>query len=139
MYDTQPAHVGPWRPRKHFLTRVPKFDGQPGGEEEQCARALDGLAEVRHWVRNVARHPGSFRLPLAGGFFYPDFVAVLHDGRLLVVEYKGALTAQLHDTAEKRAVGLLWERAGGGLFVIVEHPDEAGRDMLSQLEAKLAE
>jgi len=47
--------------------------------------------EVKRWVRNIANNPKcSFWLPLAGGRFYPDFVAELEDGRRLVVEHKGA-------------------------------------------------
>jgi hypothetical protein len=40
-------------------------------------------------------------LPLATGRFYPDFVAHLTDGGMLVVEYK---SAQLHEPL-KRDVG----------------------------------
>jgi hypothetical protein len=32
---------------------------------------------------------GTFRLPTAAGTFYPDFVAELEHGRVLIVEYKG--------------------------------------------------
>jgi hypothetical protein len=46
-------------------------------------------------------------LPLASGFFYPDFVAKLKDGRIFVVEYKGEHLAGSgnDDTNEKRLVG----------------------------------
>jgi type III restriction enzyme len=76
-----------------------------------------------------AMHPGSrsrnsFRLPVASGNFYPDFVAKLKDGRIFVVEYKGALLAGSgnDDTNEKRAIGEKWQRASGdeGLFAIIE-------------------
>ena len=51
---------------------------------------LDSLNDkVELWIRNVAKHVNSFWLPLASGFFYPDFVAKLKDGRILSVEYKG--------------------------------------------------
>lgn len=47
---------------------------------------------------------------------------MLEDDRLLVVEYGGAQIAQGRDTAEKRAVGELWERKseGKGVFVLAE-------------------
>ncbi|MBP8271028.1 MAG: hypothetical protein KAX42_04055 [Sphaerotilus sp.] len=39
-------------------------------------------SRVRHWVRNVERDERfSFWLPTATGYFYPDFVAELVDGR----------------------------------------------------------
>jgi type III restriction enzyme len=91
-------------------------------------------------MRNVARHPQSFWLPTASDKFYPDFVGQLTDGRLFVVEYKGALLAGagVDDTNEKRTIGRLWEnRSGGkGIFLVVEK-DVAGRDMRAQMLDKL--
>jgi len=124
MYWDQRRYRGRWRPAKHYLgpDRVPRFDGTEDGEEVQCAQALDSLPRVRYWIRNVAGHPASLWLPTAKGRFYPDFVALLEDGRLFVVEYKGAMLAEGTDTREKRMVGALWERAsqGWGLFLMVE-------------------
>ena len=139
MYRDQRRYRGRWRPRRHFLgaDQVPAFDGVEDGEEMQCAQAIDSLPGVRHWVRNVARHPASFSLPVVAGRFYPDFVALLNDGRLLVVEYKGALLADGPDTAEKRTIGVLWERASGGrcLFVMAEKTVD-GKDVRRQLMEK---
>jgi hypothetical protein len=104
--------------------------------ETQCAIALESLSEVEFWLRNVAQHKNSFRLPLASGNFYPDFVAKLKDGRIFVVEYKGEHLAGSgnDDTNEKRVVGALWEKASGGrgLFAMIER-EVAGRDMRGQL------
>ena len=82
----------------------------------------------------MARHRASFWLPTATDKFYPDFVAQLEDGRLIVIEYKGAHIADNSDTAEKRAIGELWQRAsnGKGVFVLVEKSVN-GRDMRQQL------
>jgi type III restriction enzyme len=76
----------------------------------------------------------SFWLPTATDKFYPDFVGETDDGRVLVVEYKGAHIADSVDTAEKRAIGQLWARNSGGkgLFVVVEKNID-GRDMRTQL------
>ena len=135
MYQDQRRYRGRWKPGTHFLgpDHVPAFDGVEGGEELQCAEAIDRLPGVKYWLRNVARHPESFRLPLAAGWFYPDFVALLEDGRLFVIEYKGALRDPL-DTAEKRTIGELWERKskGAGLFSVVEKSVN-GKDMRRQL------
>ena len=136
MYQGERRHRGHWKPNKHFLGphAVPAFDGADDGEEIQCAQTLDGLPQVKFWVRNVSRHPASFWLPTATDKFYPDFVAQLEDGRLLVVEYKGARDADSTDTAEKRAIGELWQRAsnGKGVFVVVEWSVN-GKDMRQQL------
>lgn len=72
----------------------------------------------------------------ASGFFYPDFVAKLKDGRIFVVEYKGELLAGSgnDDTNEKRQIGALWEKAsaGEGLFAVIEK-EVGGLDMRGQL------
>lgn len=140
MYRDQRRYTGRWKPRRHFLgpDRVPAFDGAEDGEEFRCAQAIDSLPIARFWIRNVARHPASFWLPTAGGRFYPDFVAMLEDERLLVVEYKGAHIAEGTDTAEKRAVGELWQRMSGGksVFVLAESAVD-GVDARSQILAKL--
>lgn len=141
MYFDQRRYRGRWKPRKHFLgaDNVPAFDGAEDGEELLCAQAIDSLPGVKYWIRNVARHPNSFWLPTATDRFYPDFVAMLEDGRYLVAEYKGAHIAEGPDTAEKRTIGALWEQksAGQGLFIIVEKSVE-GRDPRVQLTQKLS-
>ena len=140
MYWDQRRYRGRWKPRKHFLgpENVPAFDGAENGEEFQCAQAIDSLPGLKLWIRNVARHPNSFWLPTATDKFYPDFVAQMEDGKLLVVEYKGAHIADGADTAEKRTIGELWERNGGGksLFVVVEKTLD-GKDMRTQMIEKI--
>ena len=139
MYWDQRRYRGRWKPSKHFLgpDRVPAFDGAEDGEEMRCAQVIDSLVTVKYWIRNVARHPNSFWLPTATDKFYPDFVALLNDGRLLVVEYKGAHIAEGSDTNEKRTIGALWERSsdGKGLFIIAEQMVD-GKDVRQQLQEK---
>ena len=140
MYWDQRRYRGRWKPRRHFLgpENVPAFDGAENGEEFQCAQAIDSLPGLKFWIRNVARHPNSFWLPTATDKFYPDFVARMEDGKLLVVEYKGAHIADGADTAEKRTIGQLWERNSGGkgLFVVVEKTLD-GKDMRTQMIEKI--
>lgn len=140
MFWDQRRYRGRWKPRKHFLgpDHVPAFDGAENGEEFQCAQAIDSLPGLKFWIRNVARHPNSFWLPTATDKFYPDFVAQLEDGRLLVVEYKGAHIAEGPDTAEKRTIGQLWEKKSGGkgLFIVVEKTVD-GKDMRAQMVEKI--
>lgn len=140
MYRGHRLYRGQWKPAKHFLgpDPVPAFDGNPEGEEKQCAEAIDSLTAVKFWIRNVARDPASFWLPTVAGRFYPDFVAQLEDGRLLVVEYKGEHLAKGPDTAEKRAIGELWQRKsnGRGIFIVVEK-NVKGRDMRQQLLGRI--
>lgn len=127
---------------KHFTgkNQVPAFDGRgEDGEEFQCAMFLDANAKVKHWIRNVAKHPNAFWLPLAGGKFYPDFVAELENGQVFVVEYKGEHLRTNQDTKVKMAVGTLWEKVsdGRGLFLLALKDDQ-GVNMRDQLIDKLA-
>lgn len=125
--------------KKHYYPIPGELEGK--GEEFECAQAIDMLPQVKHWVRNLERQPlASFWLPTSTDRFYPDFVAELEDGRLLVVEYKGGLTAQTDDTKEKRLLGELWEAKSGGkgLFMIAEKQDQLGRMVYDQLAVKVA-
>ena len=90
------------------------------GEEYECAVFIDQLDEVRYWIRNIPRRPTSFSLPTSKGRFYPDFIVLLRDGRILVVEYKGGYLVGAPDAKEKKAVGDLWAAKSGGrcLFVM---------------------
>ena len=134
------TYRGSYRFSKHFTgwDQIPAFDGADDGEELNCAKMLDSLPEVKHWIRNVPRHPSAFWLPTASGKFYPDFVAELTDGRILVVEYKGAHLTDAADTDEKRAIGALWEKASGskGLFLMAEKQVD-GKDVRGQMLAKV--
>ena len=129
MYWDQNRYRGRWKPSRHFLG---------DGEESQCAQVIDSLPDVKFWIRNIARHPNSFWLPIATDKFYPDFVAQLDDGRLLVAEYKGAHIANGPGTNEKWTIGQLWESRnnGKGLFIVVEKEGDR-RDMRTQLMEKI--
>ena len=72
--------------------------------------------------------------------FYPDFVAELNDGRVIVVEYKGKPYVTNDDSKEKRNLGELWEEKskGNGLFLMAEKRDVQGRDVYKQLVDKVS-
>lgn len=95
---------------------VPTFDGKDGGEEVKCALALDSLSGLKYWTRNVSRHANSFSLPTSTDKFYPDFVAVMEDGRSLVVQYKGKQLSseESRDSREKELIGQQWAKALAG-------------------------
>lgn len=140
MYGDRRCYQGHWKPSKHFLgpNHVPVFDGAEEGEEFRCAQVIDSLPNVKFWLRNVAKDSRSFWLPTATSKFYPDFVARLKDGRLLVVEYKGDHIVSTQDTAEKRIIGELWEQnsTGKGLFIVAEKVVN-GKDVRQQLMQKI--
>lgn len=107
--------------RHHYYPVV--GDLADGGEEFLCARYLDNLAEqgkILFWVRNLVRKGNaSFFLQTAKDKFYPDFVCKLPDGRILVVEYKGA--DRWKEAEDDRRLGDLWAEISRGrcLFVMV--------------------
>jgi type III restriction enzyme len=102
----------------HYYPRIGAFDSK---EEYQCACWLDHQENVEFWVRNLVRKNGAaFFLQTATGRFFPDFVCKLTDGRVLVVEYKGADRWQAAES--NRWVGELWEELSDGscAFVMVK-------------------
>ena len=65
-------------------------------------------------MRNLVTEPCGFALATSRGRFFPDFVAELNDGRIAVVEYKGAhLLTDVYEI-EKRQIGELWAVKSGG-------------------------
>lgn len=130
-----PFYQGRFKFAKHYYPVIE--DLKSDGEEYDCAYAIDNHPSVKHWVRNlVAREEASFRLPLANGWFYPDFVAELNDGRLLVIEYKGEAYVTNDDSREKRQVGHAWAENSDGkcLFLMAVAADDDGRNVFQQIE-----
>lgn len=117
--ESIPPYAGAYQFKKHYYDR-PR-DLKASGEEFRCAQAIDLHPAIKTWVRNVDRQAGSFWLPTSSDKFYPDFVAMLHDGRILLVEYKGGHLLSSDDTKEKRNIGELWAEKshGRGLFLLV--------------------
>ena len=109
-YEPSWLYEGSFQFKKHYFGPKPgqlgekRADGSPT-EEFKCAQFLDGLPEVKFWVRNLAGKATSFRLQTSTDWFYPDFICQLTDGRVLVVEYKGEHLYDAIDAVEKRAVG----------------------------------
>lgn len=122
--------------RKHFYPLPGELKPELTGEETACAVAIDEMDEVKWWVRNLERQAeASFWLPTSTDRFYPDFVAELTDGRILVVEYKGAHLYDAGDAREKRGIGNVWASASGGrcLFAMVTDAEKAGKSVATQL------
>ncbi len=120
---------------KHFYPRPD--DLRDGGEEFRCAVALDDHPGVKHWVRNIVRGAHSYWLPTSTDRFYPDFVAELTDGRMLVLEYKGAHLANTEDTAEKANIGARLEEISGGNVVFWMAERAKDPDFPTRLDEKI--
>lgn len=144
-YPARNLYQGSYEFQKHFYPIIHDLrEKTPAGkvaEEFRCAMAIDANPKVKHWVRNIDRQEhSSFWLPTATDYFYPDFVAELEDGRILVVEYKGEVYSTNDDSREKKQVGHQWEKSSDGrcLFLFALERDEQGRDVFKQLADKLA-
>ncbi len=138
-----PYYTGRTRLEKHYYAVIGDLCEaslkQPD-HEFHCAQALAAMPQVRYWVRNLPNFPEfSFWLPTPEGRFYPDFVAELVDGRLLVVEYKGEGYKTNDDSVIKRRIGETWADVSGQCFAFVVARDEAGRGIAQQLLKAIGE
>lgn len=143
-YPARQCYQGSYEFQKHFYPQIHDLrEKTPAGkttEEFRCAQVLDAHPKVKHWVRNIEQQPKfSFWLPTATDYFYPDFVAELTDGRVLVIEYKGEPYKTNDDSREKRQVGEQWERASGSrcMFLFAVETDDVGRNVAQQIAQKI--
>lgn len=133
----QPYYRGRYKFRKHYYPIIEDIKETDSSDSEfLCAQAIDRHPKVKHWIRNLSqRDHASFRMPLANGWFYPDFVVELEDGRRLVVEYKGEGYKTSDDSREKKLIAERWATSSGGkcLFLFAVEKDDKGRDVYAQL------
>jgi type III restriction enzyme len=140
--DDYPArwhYQGRYKFSRHYYPLVGELKSE--GEEFECAQAIDRNPLIHCWVRNLAQQPQfSFKLPTSTDYFYPDFVALLEDGRILVIEYKGEIYKTNDDWREKRNLGELWaeKSRGKALFLMVVETDEQNRDVYKQIGDAIA-
>lgn len=133
IYEPGWLYEGEFQFKRHYFGSCPgELPARTGGgrlsEEFQCAQYIDGHPDVEFWVRNLPRKDSSFRLLTPDGWFYPDFVCKLKDGRVLVVEYKGSYLWE--GAQRKRDVGAVWAARSGGkcLFVMPTDGNYSGID-----------
>ena len=123
----------------HSEARREFFETSEYYEEQVVGLGDDFIDEVEFWVRNLV-HPSQFWMPTSRQRTYPDFVARLKDGRLLVIEYKGADRFSADQEKEKRLVGELWAKGGGGkgIYLMAQKKDEKGRNVREQILAAIS-
>lgn len=125
VYNSENSQWGAHHFKKHYFPVIGDFDSK---EEFECARFIDNEAikgNIKFWVRNLVKTHNSFCLTKIDGHFYPDFVCVLPDDKILVVEYKGADRWNNDKVKADRAIGELWAELSGGKckFVMVKNKD----------------
>lgn len=138
-YEPSWLYEGAFKFKKHYFGERPGElpEATAAGnlkEEFLCAQFLDDQPEIESWFRNLPRKAGSFRLLTADGWFYPDFVCKLKDGRTLVVEYKGAHL--MEGAGPKRAVGEVWAKRSGGKCLFVMPTDGEFSKIRAAIESK---
>ena len=131
--------------KKHVTSVIDDLQYKtPGGEvseEYLCAEAIEANRSVSRWIRNTVGGESAFSLPTPSGNFYPDFIAELTNGKILVVEYKGEQLRTNDDSRMKNRVGLAWEKASGGrcFFLMAVKRDSMRRNVAAQIQAKIDE
>lgn len=137
-YQPNWYYQGSRRFNHHFYPDVGELKN--GGEEFDCAVAIDECPAVEHWVRNLDHGPSAFHLPVPSGRFFPDFAAQLTDGRRILIEYKGEHFEAKSSEQEKLDIGREWERRSNGkaIFLWAVKQDAAGRRVAAQLKAKIS-
>jgi len=124
---------GRWNFEKHYYPVIANLKDK--GEEFECARFIAKHPQVKYWVRNLEQEPFGFCLPTSKGRFFPDFIVELEDGRLAVIEYKGAHLRNDPYEIEKRKVGELWAASSGGKCVFrFVYLEDGGLSMEAQLD-----
>ncbi|OOO64645.1 hypothetical protein BS638_10365 [Clostridium tepidum] len=119
IYPANWIYTGKYKFNKHYYADVGEL--KDSGEEFDCAVYIDSMPEVKYWIRNLEKQPRySFWLQTSTDKFYPDFIALLNDGRILVVEYKGEPWSQTDDSDEKNIIGKVWAEKSKGkcLFIM---------------------
>lgn len=134
-YPAREKYIGRKSFNKHFYPIIADMNG----EEVDCAIEIDIMPEVKYWVRNIEHHPMAFNLPTSTDKFYPDFIALLNDGRLYAIEYKGADRISNDDSKEKDNIGKLWAEKSNGkcLFKMVTSEKQAGKSISAQIREEL--
>jgi type III restriction enzyme len=116
-YEPSWLYEGGFQFKKHYFGPKPGelLEKTPSGklkEEFQCAQFLDGLPEVKFWVRNLANKATSFRLQTSKIGFIPISCASSTMAACSSSEYKGEHL--FAEAEEKRAVGAVWESRSAG-------------------------
>lgn len=134
-YMIREYYKGAKRFNKHLYSSIEDMNS----EEVQCAIEIDMMPEVKYWVRNIEKTDYSFSLPTSTDKFYPDFVALLNDGRIYVIEYKGANLISNDDSKEKDSIGKFWAKKSNGkcLFKMVSDEKTKMKSITNQLKEEL--
>ncbi|NUE66340.1 DEAD/DEAH box helicase [Snodgrassella sp. ESL0253] len=144
LYPVRQAYRGSYMFIKHFYAQIDDLreKNAKGQDTEEfiCARYIDMHPNVKQWVRNIPKQfDTSFWLPIASGYFYPDFICELQDGSIAVIEYKGGHLVTNEDSKEKESIGLQWAKNSHGRrrFIMVKAKEKALDHSIDQQLAEI--
>lgn len=122
--------------QKHYYSSI--GDLQSVGEEFECARIIDSSEHVRYWIRNLPKTDNSYSIPVSvSRNFYPDFVVLLTNAKVLIVEYKGGHLADSHANSPKNRMGEFIERHADNCFFLMATKGENKPDIEVQISDKI--
>lgn len=102
LYPANTYYNGSFKFSKHFHDHIADMNN----EEAECAFNIDANPNVEFWIRNLERQDYyAFWLQTSTDKFYPDFIAKLNDGTIVIIEYKGSDRYNNDDSGEKRRLG----------------------------------
>ncbi|MDD3437384.1 MAG: DEAD/DEAH box helicase family protein [Candidatus Gastranaerophilales bacterium] len=102
LYPANTYYNGSFKFSKHFHDNIADMNN----EEAECAFNIDANPNVEFWIRNLERQDYyAFWLQTSTDKFYPDFIAKLTDGTIVIIEYKGSDRYNNDDSKEKRQLG----------------------------------
>jgi len=102
IYPANNYYNGSFKFSKHFHNQI----GDMNEEEAECAFNIATNSNVELWIRNLERQEFyAFWLQTSTDKFYPDFIAKLTDGTIVIIEYKGSDRYNNDDSKEKRQLG----------------------------------
>lgn len=134
-YNPAKIEKGTYIFKRHFYGVV----GELNAPERRCAMALDGNDDIRHWVRNIPKSATSYGIPYGlSDNYYPDFVAQLTGGEVLIVEYKGAFLKPT-DKTKLEAGELLEEKSGGKCYFLTVTEEKGNAPVGDQIKTKIRE
>jgi type III restriction enzyme len=126
-------YAGRWNLEKHYYPVIANLKDK--GEEFDCARFIARHPQVKYWIRNLEQEPFGFCLPTSKGRFFPDFIVELMDGRIAVIEYKGAHLRNDPYEIEKRKIGEQWAATSAGKCVFsFVYLEDGGLNVEAQLD-----
>ncbi|MDA7967784.1 MAG: DEAD/DEAH box helicase family protein [Gammaproteobacteria bacterium] len=132
------VYAGSFKFKKHYYPFIGGLKSD--GEEFECARIIDSAQHVKYWIRNLPKMADSYSIPVGvRANFYPDFVVLLDNGKLLIVEYKGGHLADGAKSDRKKQMGEFIERHSDNCFFLMVTKRAGAPGIDAQIRDKINE